>query len=158
MEVRSVSGSQPLADRQQTYPVKLRFPPVSIMDNEGVSPIHNQQSIDHVAFQKLREMASPDQLDELIDLFIDTLQGNLASMRTAITKRDAITLAQLAHGSKATAAGMGAKPLATICLELETLAKRGLLEQFADLFKKLETETQCVLQVVEKEKTLARCN
>lgn len=120
------------------------------MDDEPFSTANHQQSLDLAVFRKLREMGSADQINELIDLFLDTLEQNLTSMRAAMAKRDSQTLAQLAHGSKGTAAGMGAGHLAALCRELEGSAKAGMLEEFAARFEQMEAETQQVRRMIEK--------
>jgi HPt (histidine-containing phosphotransfer) domain-containing protein len=61
-------------------------------------------------------------------------------------------LARLAHGSKGTAAGMGATSLAELSRELEGSAKRGILEEVYTHFKQMESETQCIRQIFEREK------
>jgi HPt (histidine-containing phosphotransfer) domain-containing protein len=114
---------------------------------------NDQQSIDLAVLRQLREIASPHQVDELIDLFLDTLERNLTSMRGAIAERDTTALATLAHGSKGTAAGMGATSLAALSRELEGSAKRGILEEAYTHFKQMESETECIRQIFEKEKT-----
>jgi HPt (histidine-containing phosphotransfer) domain-containing protein len=114
---------------------------------------NNQQSVDLAVLGQLREIASPHQVDELIDLFLDTMERNLTSMRAAVAERDTTALAKLAHGSKGTAAGMGATSLAALSRELEGSAKRGILEEVYTRFKQMESETQCVRQIFEKEKT-----
>ena len=113
---------------------------------------NNQQSVDLAVLRQLREIASPHEVDELIDLFLDTLEQNLTSMRTAVAERDTTALAKLAHGSKGTAAGMGATSLATLSRELEGSAKLGLLEEVYSSFKQMESETQCIRQIFEREK------
>jgi HPt (histidine-containing phosphotransfer) domain-containing protein len=123
------------------------------MDKETLPATNDRQSVDFAVLRGLREIATPDQVDELIDLFLDTLEGNLTSMRAAMAKQDTTTLAKLAHGSKGTAAGMGATFLAALSHELQGSAKRGMLEEIYTRFKQMESETQCVRQIFEKEKT-----
>lgn len=126
---------------------------VGAMDKETFSTANNQQSVDLAVFRNLREIGSPEQVDELIDLFLDTLERNLTSIRAAMAKRDAPALARLAHGAKGTAASMGAMCLAALSRELEGSAKRGMLEEVYARFGQMESETQRVRQIVEKEKT-----
>ncbi len=121
------------------------------MDKEISSAI-TQQSVDPKALRGLREIATPDQVVELIDLFLDTLERNLSAMRVAMAERDTTTLATLAHGSKGTAAGMGATCLAALSQKLQESAKRGMLEEISTWFKQVESETQSVRQIFEKEK------
>jgi HPt (histidine-containing phosphotransfer) domain-containing protein len=113
----------------------------------------NQQSVDIAVLRQLREIASPLEVVELIDLFLETLGRNLTSMRAAVTERDTTALAKLAHGFKATAAGMGATSLAALSRELEGSAKQGMLEEVYTRFQEIESETQFIRQVFEKEKT-----
>jgi HPt (histidine-containing phosphotransfer) domain-containing protein len=116
-------------------------------------PNNNQQSVDLAVLRQLREIASPHQVDELIDLFFDTLEQNFNSMRSAVEAREMTALARLAHGSKGTAAGMGATSLAELSRELEGSAKRGMLEEVYLRFKQMESEAQRIRQIFGKEKT-----
>jgi HPt (histidine-containing phosphotransfer) domain-containing protein len=98
---------------------------------------NRQQSANYRSrgISQLSRDSSPEQVDELIDMFLDTLERNLTSMRAAMAKGDAPPLAQLAHGAKGTAASMGATYLAALCRELEESAKRGLLEEVYPRFE-----------------------
>jgi HPt (histidine-containing phosphotransfer) domain-containing protein len=123
------------------------------MEKETFSATKDQQSVDPKVIRELREIATADQVSQLIDLFLHTLEQNLASMHAAMSNRDTTALAKLAHGLKGTAAGMGATFLAILSHELQESSKHGMLEEVDARFNRVENETQRVRRIFEKEKT-----
>lgn len=68
-------------------------------------------------------------LEELAHLFADEWPKTSAEIEFALAKADAASLDRCAHGLKGASANIGAKRLSAVALELEKLARAGMLEK-----------------------------
>jgi len=59
---------------------------------------------------------------ELIDLFLEDAPERLLAMQTSLARQDSDALKVAAHSLKGSARNLGARPLASICAELEHIA------------------------------------
>jgi len=66
-----------------------------------------------------------DQLARLIALFVETASETLDRIDVAWTRRDLVALSHLVHPLKASAATVGAGPLASLCRDIETTCQGG---------------------------------
>jgi PAS domain S-box-containing protein len=73
--------------------------------------------------QRLMQDYSPAVLSELIDLYLTETPALLTNMRQAVAEGNATALAHAAHTLKSSSASMGARTLAQICVELESLGQ-----------------------------------
>jgi two-component system, sensor histidine kinase and response regulator len=64
-------------------------------------------------------------LDEVIQMYLDELPAQLATLQTASTGKDLPTLASTAHAMKSASLNVGAKALGELCRRLEKQAKAG---------------------------------
>jgi len=90
-----------------------------------------------------------DDLNDIIESFLDLLPGQLSAIQQAIESRDETALRLHAHTLKGSASNVGANGLAEISLQIETLAKQGDTQgattHIASL-NKLATETNVALK------------
>ena len=108
--------------------------------------------IDTTVIADLKEI-EPGLLDELIGLFLEDTPQRIEAIRAAIAAGDARELWQAAHAVKGSCGNMGAKPMANISLQLETLGKAGSIENADQLLAKLEYEFSRVRAVLHEEKS-----
>ena len=73
-------------------------------------------------FRTLSEPGQPDPVVELIDLFLEDAPERLQAMQTSLARQDSDALKVAAHSLKGSARNLGARPLASICAELEHIA------------------------------------
>jgi len=76
-------------------------------------------------FRTLSEPGQPDPVVELIDLFLEDAPERLLAMQTSLARQDSDALKVAAHSLKGSARNLGARPLASICADLEHLAAKG---------------------------------
>ncbi|MFV2072425.1 MAG: Hpt domain-containing protein [Thermoanaerobaculales bacterium] len=82
----------------------------------------------------------PNTLKELIDIFLRDTCGRLDALATALDNGDQEALAKGAHYVKGSAATIRAKTLATLCEQLEELAKFGPLADADTLLERIGQE------------------
>jgi HPt (histidine-containing phosphotransfer) domain-containing protein len=77
-------------------------------------------------------------LSELVDAYLDSSPGLLASMQQALASGEAPALQRAAHSLKTGSASFGALAFAGLCKGLEELAKTGALDGAAEKYEALE--------------------
>ncbi|TAE08670.1 MAG: Hpt domain-containing protein [Bacteroidetes bacterium] len=102
-------------------------------------------AIDPHTIQYLRGLsADPSFLPVLIDAFTRDTKAEISQMKEAYQCHDTQTLRHLAHKSKSSSRSLGAETLATICLEIENMARdgKGDLPIVAEKIRLMEAEAQ----------------
>jgi HPt (histidine-containing phosphotransfer) domain-containing protein len=109
----------------------------------GTAPI-TPGAIDTNILGKVREMLGQNAtqlLSNVIDLYLDDVQGLLAAMRTGMNQGDTGAVRRAAHKLKSTSAVLGATALAHWCDELEQIGRAGMTTDGRELV--LEIEAEC---------------
>jgi PAS domain S-box-containing protein len=111
-------------------------------------------SIDAVTIDELRSLDNGrgEVLKQLIDMFVEGGSARIAAIAGACAKGDLKTLNAEAHSLKSSAANLGARRLAEICLGLEltktreeALAADAAVTQLQDAFAKASTELKGIV-------------
>lgn len=121
----------------------------------SLPPKEEPESIDKSVIQGLRELRSegqPDPVCELIDLFIEDAEERLRKMEAALHENNLPAVASLAHGLKGSASNLGARPLSTLCGQLEKQAKAARKAGAGKLLRRVKKEYELVKSELEKEK------
>ena len=87
----------------------------------------------------------------LIEQYLAEAALRMAEVRDAVERRDAAALRIAAHSLKGNSGTVGAKTMASVCGELETLAGNSTLDGTAALIIKLEEEFTRVRLALEME-------
>jgi len=122
--------------------------------NIGTAPI-TPGAIDNQVLEKVREMLgenAPQLLANVIDLYLDDVQGLLATMRTAVDQADTGALQRVAHKLKSISAVLGATALANWCEELERIGRADTTTDCRDLVLQIEAEYTRVKVALELER------
>ena len=82
----------------------------------------------------------PEFLNSVINQFLEDLPQPLDRIRQAIDHHNAEEFMKAAHGLKGSCQNIGAKPLAEVCLAIETLGKEGTIKGTSDLLRRLKAE------------------
>jgi HPt (histidine-containing phosphotransfer) domain-containing protein len=100
------------------------------------------EAIDRAALQDLLATTGgdPSFLAELIDTFVEDTTTLLVAMRQALATGNAEKLRRAAHSVKSNSASFGALTLATLCKELEEMARTGALDGVAARMARVEAE------------------
>ncbi len=101
--------------------------------------------------RELQEEGEPDILEELIGLFLAEVPAQLAVLIEATQRGDAQVAARIAHTLKGSSASMGAVRMASICAELEEIARSEHLTDAPPRISGLEEEFGRVKAVFEEE-------
>jgi HPt (histidine-containing phosphotransfer) domain-containing protein len=112
-------------------------------------------AIDTQVLGKVREMLgenAPELLADLIDIYLDDVQGVLATMRTAVDKGDTRALQQAGHKLKSSSAVLGATALAIRCGELERIGRADTTTDCRKLVLQIEAEFTRVKLALELER------
>jgi HPt (histidine-containing phosphotransfer) domain-containing protein len=86
---------------------------------------------------------------DLVQTYLDNALDTLAEMRSAVQRRDAMRVARLAHSLKGASANMHARVAHEICVELESLAASGGVDEQTRALNRLETEVGRVRAMLE---------
>ena len=80
----------------------------------------------------------------LIETFLGHVPEQIATLSTALERREADVIRREAHTMKSNAASFGALRLAELCRELEAGVKAGTLDGAPDLLDRIATELERV--------------
>lgn len=104
-------------------------------------------AIDPITFQALRHDVGEDGdqfLEELIECYLENSVQLIHDIQSAVTEGNLPLLKQSAHNLKSTSASLGAIALATLCQQLEEIARSGNLANALPLIPPLLAEYQAV--------------
>ncbi len=116
-------------------------PPAAV--DAAVSPAINPRAIELLC--ELDDSATLDLLTQVVMLFLDTAETNLARVAAGIADGDAAALSQAAHFLKSSAANLGAEALAECYRQLEKCGREGRLGDAAQLLEQTRREQQRAL-------------
>ena len=102
-----------------------------------------------------RSCDSGDFLGELIDMFYGELASRLALIREASSRGQLGELDERAHELKGSCLSLGLGRMATLCGELEALAREGSAEGAHALLDQIEREARVVRPLLEAERSCA---
>jgi histidine phosphotransfer protein HptB len=115
------------------------------------------EAFDREQYNEMR-LISGDDFAVLLDQFHSNALQGLLSIRAAIETGDGAELKRASHKLKGTAATLGAKGLAALCLELEVRGKEQRFEGAIAALDRLESEylkTRALFEALEQESRLA---
>ncbi|MCS7220115.1 MAG: response regulator [Anaerolineae bacterium] len=112
-----------------------------------------EPTINREALQRFHEMMGEDSdaLGDLIDGFLTEAPRLLEQIHQALATGEASVLQRAAHTLKSNAALFGAETLATLCREVELLAKEGTLVRVEDKISRIEQEWRRVQLALKEE-------
>ena len=113
-------------------------PPFAGAPRAGVAAAINLRAIE--ALQNLDEPGSTELITRLVSSFLDSANGHLARVASALAQGDARTVGQTAHSMKSSAANLGAEALAGCYRELEKCSREGRLEDAGAFFEQARHE------------------
>jgi two-component system, sensor histidine kinase and response regulator len=106
-------------------------------------------ALDPTVLAELRQFqgaGEPDIVQELAEAFQFETPPLLEALRQAVAAGQPEQLKRAAHNLKGSSNNLGARTMAALSAELETLGKNGTFEGAAELVTRLEQEYQCVCQ------------
>ena len=98
------------------------------------------------------QVEGEDFLGGIIDMYMHEADKLVEQIRIAISRGDAHSLRQAAHTLKGSSAGLGAARLSETCLEIETLAREGQMDDCPVLFTRLEQDYGLTLKMLSQER------
>ena len=104
------------------------------------SPALNQRAID--VLREIDEPGSTELLSHLVKSFLGSTDGHLARLSLALAEGNAVTVSQVSHSQKSSAANLGAETLARCFRDLEAFGRAGRLDAAAELLPKARREQQ----------------
>ncbi|MDD2815196.1 MAG: PAS domain S-box protein [Thiotrichaceae bacterium] len=106
-------------------------------------------TLDITVLERLRKELSGRSIDWLLDIFIQEYPHYLTTINQALSQQDSHALFQAAHKLKGSAANLGAKKMADICMQLEAFSRIGAFPEATRLVSSLENEGQQLLLALE---------
>jgi PAS domain S-box-containing protein len=92
-----------------------------------------------MAIRALQRPGKPDVLEKAINMYLDTTPELLRNLRIGLDARDATAVHRAAHSLKSSSANLGARELAALCKELETIGRTQALELAGPVLTRLES-------------------
>ena len=109
----------------------------------------NQRALDNI--RSLDPDGEAGVLREVIGIYIEEAPGHLASLRQALSTRDAAELARVAHAMKSASHNVGASQLGEACRQLEHASRAGDMDAATDGVATIETQYLGVLPLLRAE-------
>jgi CheY-like chemotaxis protein len=103
------------------------------------------------SLQSMAGKRAPKMLSELIANYLEDSVFRLEAISLAIRQNDSEMLRQAVHALRSASLQLGAMQLATICHEIETMARSGNLLGVGEKFLMLETEYNQVCKALNQE-------
>jgi len=103
--------------------------------------------------QSLRDLAEPgepDALKECADLYLSDTPNCIQNLHDSLNKQDVPGFKRAAHTLKGSSSNLGADILASICGQLEDLARAGSLTGAAEIIQQVEKEFAAVKSELEE--------
>ncbi len=103
------------------------------------------------SLRQMGEMTGADVIQDLLNLFRSDVPPLLEALRSAVETGNAQKLKENAHSLKGASANLGAKAMAALCFELESLGRNGTVDGAAGRLPELEKhfERVCAALVAE---------
>jgi len=101
--------------------------------------------IDRTVFEPLRATVGRDVLHEVLAAFRADSEQLIGTMRTALTQADTDAFRRAAHSLKSNAASFGARTVAALARDLESLARSGSLDGAAGVVEQLAEDVRLAL-------------
>ncbi|MCH7820895.1 MAG: response regulator [Proteobacteria bacterium] len=101
--------------------------------------------------RKLQQPGEPCLLSKVINLYLETSKELLVNLRTAIDKADANALVEAAHALKSSSANVGAKVLAELGKQFESMGRRDDLNGAPSLLMQFNAEYRRVVDALTRE-------
>lgn len=111
------------------------------------------ESLDLIVIANLRKLEAASGraiLTQLLASFSTVTPSRFAALRTAIATGDAYTINMEAHALKGSSANMGARRMARLCGNLETLSQTDDLTPAPAILVHIEIEFACVRMALEQ--------
>ncbi len=110
------------------------------MDEQCTTAIPVIDSVALDALRDLQEEGEPDFLSELIEMFMEDAELRLVSLREAIRQANASEVEKQAHALTGSCLNFGARPMAEICEEFQSVGGSGALVNASNLVDRLNVE------------------
>jgi PAS domain S-box-containing protein len=142
--------------KQRTAPLQ----PLQELPEEAIPPADDGRqeesapALDPAVLSELRQFqgeGEPDIVQELAEAFQFETPPLLETLRQAVAEEQPEQLKRAAHNLKGSSNNLGARGMAALSAELETLGKNGTIEGAAELVIRLEQEYQRVCQALASE-------
>jgi CheY-like chemotaxis protein len=135
--------------RRPTSPLKaVKTAPLTL---EAEKQAELGPALDPAALAELRRLqgeGEPDIVQELAEAFQFETPPLLETLRQAVAEGQTVQLKRAAHNLKGSSNNLGARTMAALSAELETIGKHGTVERAAELVTRLEQEYQRVCQAL----------
>ena len=124
---------------------------VTPVSHDGSQQVESSPAIDPAVIAELRQFQGEGESDILLELaeaFQSETPPLLEALHVAVREGQSEALKRAAHNLKGSSYNLGARPMAELCSDLETLGKQGTFNGAAELITKLEQEYRRVCQAL----------
>jgi two-component system sensor histidine kinase/response regulator len=126
---------------------------------EAVTTARHENAIDRTVFDDFREPGADgganDFVTKLIDQYLADSLSRMAELKDTMERRDAPAVRLASHSLKGTSSTVGANRMASICEEVEQLARNATFDRTLALVAELEGEFTRVRQALQLEQGTA---
>jgi len=121
------------------------------------SPVQNQEApADLDAFRReMRDAGVEEAVDAILDTFVQSAGERITALTAALASGEVLAIKRAAHAFKSAAGTIGAKRLAALLQELETIAEAGDVAQARALGARFAEESAAVTAYVQRARQAA---
>ena len=132
----------------------LKLVEVAVPTHDDGRQEESAPTLDPAVLSELRQFqgeGEPDIVQELVEAFQFETPPLLETLRQAIAEEQSEQLKRAAHNLKGSSNNLGARTMAALSADLETIGKKGTVEGAAGLVTRLEQEYHRVCQALARE-------
>src|SRR3989440_1340314 len=132
----------------------LKLVEVAVPTHDDGRQEESAPALDPAVLSELRQFqgeGEPDIVQELVEAFQFETPPLLETLRQAIAEEQSEQLKRAAHNLKGSSNNLGARTMAALSADLETIGKKGTVEGAAGLVTRLEQEYHRVCQALPRE-------
>jgi len=151
LERAGLWAKQRLAPLQPPQPLSEAATP---LPHNGKQEARSSPALDPAVLAELRQFqgeGEPDIVQELAEAFQFETPSLLEALHVAVREEQPESLKRAAHNLKGSSSNLGARTMATLSSELESLGKKGTVDGAVELVAELEQEYQRVCQALTAE-------
>ncbi|WP_299409221.1 response regulator [Acaryochloris sp. IP29b_bin.148] len=142
LSILSIESPLTASDTQSAPSLGLQMEPSKMADASIETTVLDPTVLDH--FRQLAGESAPLLIADLLSTYLEDAPGRVDNMQQAVDEANPEALSDAAHALKSASAHLGAKHLAELCAEVETLGREGSMEGAKEMVAQISHAYQTI--------------